>query len=81
MVFFLNIGMSLPEALPVGILVWQFVYLCKEKLRLDMLELYDDLIVLFTYILCSITKSCMPRTTANRRNAEGLDLTQNVKTQ
>ena len=45
----------------------QFDDLCKEKLTLDTIELYDEPIVLFTDILCSIAKSCMPRTTAKQK--------------
>ena len=40
----------------------QFDHLCKEKLTLDTIELYDEPIVLFTYVLCIIAKSCMPKT-------------------
>ena len=58
----------------------QFDHLCKEKWTLDTIELYDEPIVLFTDILCSIAKSCMPRTTAKQKkrckhwfNTEGKD--------
>ena len=66
-----KIGVSLPGALPRWNLNrsdWvQFDHLCKEKLTLDTIELYDERIVLFTDILCSIVKSCMPRTTAKQK--------------
>ena len=45
----------------------QFDHLCKEKLTLDTIELYDEPIVLFTDSLCSIAKGCMPRTTAKQK--------------
>ena len=45
----------------------QFVHLCKENLTLDTIELYEKPIVLFTDVLCNITKSCMPRTTAKQK--------------
>ena len=45
----------------------QFDNLCKEKLTLDTTELYDELIVLFTDVLCIIAKSCMPRTMAKQK--------------
>ena len=45
----------------------QFDHLCKEKLTLDTIELYEEPIVLFTDILCSIAKSCMPRTTVKQK--------------
>ena len=45
----------------------EFDHLCKEKLTLDTIELYDEPIVLFTDLLCSIAKSCMPRTTAKQK--------------
>ena len=44
----------------------QFDHLCKENLILDTIELYEEPIVLFTYVLCNI-KSCMPRTTAKQK--------------
>ena len=56
----------------------QFDHLCKEQLTLDTIELYDKPIVLFTDILCNIAKSCMPRTTANRRNAVRRNASQKV---
>ena len=59
----LKIGVSLPDALPrwnLNRADWvQFDHLCKEKLTLDTIELYEEPIVLFTDILCSIAKSCM----------------------
>ena len=62
---------SLPGALPrwnLNRADWvQFDPLCKEKLTLDTIELYDEPIVLFTYILCSIAKSCMPQTTEKQK--------------
>ena len=80
-----KIGVSLPDALPrwnLNRADWvQFDHLCKEKLTLDTIELDAEPIVLFTDVLCIIAKSCMPKTTANRRNAVSLGLTQNVKTQ
>ena len=54
-------GGSLPDELP-----WwnfnrakrvQFDHLCKEKLSLDTIELYEDPIVLFTGVVCNIAKS------------------------
>ena len=67
----LKIGVSLPDALPhwnINQADWvQFDHLCKEKLTLDTIELYDEPIVLFTDILCSIADSCMPRTTAKQK--------------
>ena len=44
----------------------QFDHLCKENLTLDTIELYEEPIVLFTDVLCSIAKSSMPRTTAKQ---------------
>ena len=50
----LTIGVSLPGALPrwnLNRADWvQFDHLCKEKLTLDTIELYDEPIVLFTDI-------------------------------
>ena len=58
-------------ALPCWNLNWadwvQFDYLCKAKLALDTIDLYDEPIVFFTDILCSVAKSCMPRTTAKQK--------------
>ena len=48
----------------------QFDQLCKEKLTLDTIELYEEPIVLFTDVLCNISKSCMPRTTAQQEKRE-----------
>ena len=48
----------------------QFDHLCKEKLTFDTIELYAEPIVLFTDVSCIIAKSCMPKTKANRRNAD-----------
>ena len=45
----------------------KFDHLCKVNLTLDTIELYEEPIVLFTDILCSIAKSCMPRTTAKQK--------------
>ena len=67
----LKIGVSLPDSL----LRWnfsradwvQFDTLCKERLSLDTIELYDEPIVLFTDVLCNISKSCMPITTAKQK--------------
>ena len=67
----LKIGVSLPGALPrwnLNRANWvQFDHLCKEQLTLNTIELYDEPIVWFTDILCSIAKSCMPRTTAKQK--------------
>ena len=81
----LKIGVSLPYALPSWNLSrahWvQFDHLCKEKLTLDTIELYEKPIVLFTDILCNNAKSCMPRTTAKQKKRFNLGLTRNVKMQ
>ena len=45
----------------------KFDHLCKEKLTLDIIELYVEPIVLFTDVLCIIAKSCMPETTAKQK--------------
>ena len=45
----------------------KFDHLCKVNLTRDTIELYEEPIVLFTDILCSIAKSCMPRTTAKQK--------------
>ena len=45
----------------------KFDQLCKENLSMDTIELYDEPIVLFTDVLCNISKSCMPRTTARQK--------------
>ena len=45
----------------------QFDNVCKEKLTLDTIELYDEPIVLFTDVLCNIAKSCVPGTTAKQK--------------
>ena len=47
----------------------QFDHLCEEKLTLDTIQLYDELIVLFTDVLCIIAKSCMPKITAKQKKA------------
>ena len=64
-------GVSLPGALPrwnLNRVDWvQFDHICKEKITLDTIELYDEPIVLFTDILCNIAKSYMPRTTAKQK--------------
>ena len=38
-----------------------------KKLTLDTIKLYAEPIVLFTDVLCSIAKSCMPKTTAKQK--------------
>ena len=57
-----TICVSLPDALPRWNLNWDdwvhFDNLCKEKLTLDTIELYDEPIGLFTDVLCNIAKSC-----------------------
>ena len=54
-----------PIILKIG---WvQFDHLCKGKLTLDTIELYDEPIVLFTDVLCIIAKSCMPKTTVKQK--------------
>ena len=67
----LKIGISLPDSLPrwnFSRADWvKFDHLCKVNLTLDTIELYEEPIVLFTDILCSIAKSCMPRTTAMQK--------------
>ena len=67
----LKIGIWLPDSLPrwnFSRADWvKFVHLCKVNLTLDTIELYEEPIVLFTDILCSIAKSCMPRTTAKQK--------------
>ena len=54
----LKIGVTLPDALPrwnFNRSDWvQFDHICKEKLTLDTIELYDKPIVLFTDVLCNI---------------------------
>ena len=54
----LKIGVSLPDALPcwtLGRADWvHFDHLCKEKLTVDTIELYEEPIVLFTAMLCYI---------------------------
>ena len=45
----------------------KFDHLCKENLILDTIELYEESIALFTDIVCTIAKSCMPRTTAKQK--------------
>ena len=66
-----KIGVSLPDALPrwnLNQADWvQFDHLCKEKLTLVTLELYDEPIVLFTDVLGIIAKGCMPKTTAKQK--------------
>ena len=65
------IVVSLPDSLPrwnFSRADWvQFDQLCKEKLSLDTIELCDEPIVLFTGVLCNISMSCMPRTTAKQK--------------
>ena len=67
----LKIGISLPDSLPrwnFSRADWvKFDHLCKVNLTLDTIELYEEPIVLFTDILCSIAKSCMPRTTSKQK--------------
>ena len=67
----LKIDISLPDSLPrwnFSRADWvKFDHLCKVNLTLDTIELYVEPIVLFTNILCSIAKSCMPRTTAKQK--------------
>ena len=67
----LKIGISLHDSLPrwnFSRADWvKFDHLCKVNLTLDTIELYEEPIVLFTDILCSISKSCMPRTTARQK--------------
>ena len=69
-IIILKICVSLPDALPrwnLNRADWvKFDNLCKEKLTLDTIELYDEPIVLFTDILCNIAKSCMARITAKQ---------------
>ena len=66
-----KISISLPDSLPrwnFSRADWvKFDHLCKVNLTLDTIELYEEPIVLFTDILCSIAKSCMPRTTAKQK--------------
>ena len=61
----LKIGISLPDLLPrwnFSRTGWvKFDHLCKINLTLDTIELYEEPIVLFTDILCSIAKSCMQK--------------------
>ena len=45
----------------------QFDHVCKETLKLDTIELYEEPIVLFTDSSCNIAKSGMPRTTAKQK--------------
>ena len=45
----------------------QFDHLCKAKVTLDTIELYDEPIVLFTDGVCNIAKSCMPQTTTKQK--------------
>ena len=67
----LKIGIWLPDSLPrwnFSRADWvKFDHLCKVNLTLDTIELYEEPIVLFTDILGSIAKSCMPRTTAKQK--------------
>ena len=67
----LKIDISLSDLLPrwnFSRADWvKFDQLCKVNLTLDTIELYEEPIVLFTDILCSIAKSCMPRTTAKQK--------------
>ena len=64
---FLKIGVSLPDALPhwnLNRTTWvKFDNLCKAKLTLETIELYDEPIVLFT----DIAKSCAPKTTVKQK--------------
>ena len=67
----LKIGVLLPDSLPrwnFSRADWvKFDKLCKETLSFDTIELYDEPIVLFTDVLCNISKSCMLRTTAKQK--------------
>ena len=45
----------------------KFDHLCKVNLTLDTIEVYEEPIVLFTDILCSIAKSCLPQTTSKQK--------------
>ena len=54
----------------------KFDHLCKVNPTLDTIELYEEPIVLFTDIVCSIAKSCMPQ---SKRNVVSPGLTHNVK--
>ena len=67
----LKIGISLPDSLSrwnFSQADWvKFDHLCKMNQTLDTIELYEEPIVLFTDSLCSIAKSCMPRTTAKQK--------------
>ena len=45
----------------------KFDHLCKVNLTLNTIALYKEPIVLFTDILCSIAKTCMPQTTASQK--------------
>ena len=45
----------------------KFDKLCKEKLTLNTIELYDESLVCFTDVLCNIAKSCMQRTSAKHK--------------
>ena len=54
-----------PVGISIGLSGWNFAHLCKENLRLDTIELYEEPIVLFTDVLCNI--SYMPRTTATQK--------------
>ena len=69
--FVLEIGISLSDSLhrwnfnrPAWV---KFDHLCKENLTLDIIELYQEPIVLFTDIVCNITRSGMPRTTEKQK--------------
>ena len=61
----LEIGVSLPDPLPR----WNFrradwvhfIQLCREKLTLDTVEMYEEPIVVFTDMLCNIAKETIPR--------------------
>ena len=45
------------------------LFICvMRKLTLDIIELYEEPIVLFTDVLCNIAKSCMPITTSKQKN-------------
>ena len=66
-----KIGISLPDSLPrwnFSRADWlKFDHFCKVNLTLDTIELYEEPIGLCTDILCSIAKSCMPRTIAKQK--------------
>ena len=48
----------------IGLTGNNLIIICKYKLIIDTIELYDEPIVLFTDILCNISNRCMPITIA-----------------